>query len=193
MRSAEVVRETKETKIRIVFNPDQRGEITVDTGLAFFDHMLNSFARHGGFSLVVSAKGDLEVDPHHTVEDVGIVLGSAIKQAVSDGRGIRRFAHAIIPMDESRATAALDVGGRGYLVMDGAFTGIMTGGIPNDLFEHFLYSLCINAGITAHVIFSGVNDHHKCEAIFKAFGVALGKSVALVPGYDDVPSTKGTL
>jgi len=193
MRSAEVVRETKETSVRVVFNPDQRGEIAVDTGLAFFDHMLKSFARHGGFSLTVSATGDLEVDPHHTIEDVGIVFGSAIKQAVGDGRGMSRFAHAIIPMDESRATAALDVGGRGYLVMDGAFTGIMTGGIPNDLFEHFFYSLCINAGITAHMIFSGVNDHHKCEAIFKAFGVALGKSVALVPGCDDVPSTKGTL
>ena len=181
MRSAEVVRETKETNIRIVFNPDLRGEISIDTGVAFFDHMLNSFARHGGFSLTVLAKGDLEVDPHHTIEDVGIVLGSAIKQAVGDGRGIQRFAHAIIPMDESRA------------VMDGAFTGIVTGGIPNDLFEHFLYSLCINAGITAHVIFSGVNDHHKCEAIFKAFGVALGEALSLVPGRDDVPSTKGTL
>ena len=117
MRSAEVVRETKETNIRIVFNPDLRGEISIDTGVAFFDHMLNSFARHGGFSLTVLAKGDLEVDPHHTIEDVGIVLGSAIKQAVGDGRGIQRFAHAIIPMDESRATVALDVGGRGYLVM----------------------------------------------------------------------------
>ena len=169
MRSAEIVRETKETNIRIVFNPDLRGEISIDTGVAFFDHMLNSFARHGGFSLTVLAKGDLEVDPHHTID------------------------HAIIPMDESRATVALDVGGRGYLVMDGAFTGIVTGGIPNDLFEHFLYSLCINAGITAHVIFSGVNDHHKCEAIFKAFGVALGEALSLVPGRDDVPSTKGTL
>lgn len=193
MRSAEVVRETKETNIRVVFCPDQRGDISVATGLPFFDHMLNAFARHGGFSLTVTAKGDLEVDPHHTVEDVGIVLGSAIRQAVGDGRGIRRFAHAIIPMDESRATAAIDVGGRGYLVMDGAFTGIVTGGIPNDLFEHFLYSLCINAGITAHVIFSGVNDHHKCEAVFKVFGVALGESVALVPERDDVQSTKGIL
>ena len=193
MRSAEVVRETKETNIRVVFCPDQRGDISVATGLPFFDHMLNAFARHGGFSLTVMAKGDLEVDPHHTVEDVGIVLGSAIRQAVGDGRGIRRFAHAIIPMDESRATAAIDVGGRGYLVMDGAFTGIVTGGIPNDLFEHFLYSLCINAGITAHVIFSGVNDHHKCEAVFKVFGVALGESVALVPERDDVQSTKGIL
>ena len=193
MRSAEVVRETKETNIRVVFCPDQRGDISVATGLPFFDHMLNAFARHGGFSLTVTAKGDLEVDPHHTVEDVGIVLGLAIRHAVGDGRGIRRFAHAIIPMDESRAMTTLDVGGRGYLVMDGAFTGIVTGGIPNDLFEHFLDSLCINAGITAHVIFSGVNDHHKCEAVFKAFGVALGESVALVPGRYDVPSTKGIL
>ncbi|MDV0442980.1 imidazoleglycerol-phosphate dehydratase HisB [Methanorbis rubei] len=192
-RRAEFSRVTKETAIDLMFDPDVSGEIMIDTGLAFLDHMLNAFARHGGFSLKVSAKGDLAVDAHHTIEDIGIVLGTAISQSVGEGRGIKRFSHAIIPMDESRATAAIDVSGRGYLVMDGAFTGISTGGIPNDLFEHFLYSLCMNARITAHVIFSGVNDHHKCEAIFKAFGVALGESLAVVPGRDDVPSTKGTL
>lgn len=194
MRRAEVVRETKETQIRLIFNPDLRGEIDIDSGIAFLDHMLNAFARHGGFSLTVACRGDLAVDPHHTVEDIGIVLGSAVKQAVGDARGIRRFAHAIIPMDESRATVALDISGRGYLVMEGAFTGICTGGIPNDLFEHFLYSFCIHAGVTAHVLFSGVNDHHKCEAVFKAFGVALGEALTVVPGREgEVPSTKGSL
>lgn len=193
MRSVEKTRETKETNIRVVFDPDTPGTIEISTGVAFMDHMLNAFACHGGFSLTVLAKGDLEVDCHHTIEDIGIVLGTAVKEAVGDGRGIRRFAHAIIPMDESRATAALDISGRGYLVMEGAFTGISTGGIPNDVFEHFFYSLCINAGITAHVIFSGVNDHHKCEAIFKAFGIALGKALSVRPGNTAVPSTKGTL
>ena len=174
MRSVEKTRETKETKIRVVFDPDTPGTIEISTGVAFMDHMLNAFARHGGFSLTVEAKGDLEIDWHHTIEDIGIVLGTAVKESVGDGRGIRRFAHAVIPMDESRATAALDISGRGYLVMEGAFTGISTGGIPNDVFEHFFYSLCINAGITAHIIFSGVNDHHICVASFKEFGIALG-------------------
>lgn len=193
MRVAEVFRETTETKIHLIFNPDIRGEISIDTGLAFFDHMLYAFARHGFFSLTVAAAGDLAVDAHHTIEDVGIVLGTAVRQSVGEGRGIKRFSHAIIPMDESRATTAVDVGGRGFLVMDGAFTGISSGGIPNDLFGHFFHSFCVHAGVTAHVIFSGVNDHHKCEAIFKSFGVALGESLAIVPGRDDVPSTKGTL
>lgn len=193
MRRAEITRETKETSISLVFDPDTRGTVSVSTGVPFMDHMLNAFGRHGGFSLEVTAKGDLEVDPHHTIEDIGIVLGEAVRQSVGDGAGIRRFAHAIIPMDESRATAALDVGGRGYLVMEGTFTGISTGGIPNDLFEHFFYSVCIHAGITAHIIFSGVNDHHKCEAMFKAFGIALGEALSIRAGCTDVPSTKGTL
>ncbi|MDO5845354.1 MAG: imidazoleglycerol-phosphate dehydratase HisB [Methanocorpusculum sp.] len=193
MRKAEVCRETKETKISLMFDPDTRGEVSVSTGIPFMDHMLNAFGRHGGFSLKITAAGDLEVDPHHTIEDIGIVLGDAVRQSVGDGAGIRRFAHAVIPMDESRALAALDVGGRGYLVMEGVFTGISTGGIPNDLFEHFFYSFCIHARITAHVVFSGVNDHHKCEAIFKAFGIALGEALSVRAGCTDVPSTKGTL
>ncbi len=193
MRTAELTRETTETQISITFNPDVRGEVSISTGIGFLDHMLHAFAKHGGLSLTIDAKGDLEVDCHHTVEDIGILLGDAVKQAVGNGAGITRFADVIIPMDEARATVALDVGGRGYLVMDGAFTGIMTGGIPNDLFEHFFYSFCIHAGITAHIIFTGVNDHHKCEAIFKAFGVALGKALTVREGCSDIPSTKGTL
>lgn len=192
MRVAELTRETSETKISITFNPDARSPVSIETGIGFLDHMLNAFGKHGGFSILLKAEGDLEVDCHHTIEDIGILLGEAVKTAVGNGAGITRFADVTIPMDESRATVALDVGGRGYLVMDGAFTGITTAGIPNDLFEHFFYSFCIHAGITAHVIFSGVNDHHKCEAIFKAFGIALGKALAIREGSTDVPSTKGT-
>lgn len=192
-RKIEKSRKTNETDINLMFDPDDDSTVEIDTGIPFMDHMLNSFAKHGGFSLVIHAKGDLEVDPHHTIEDIGIVLGQAVAESVGDGAGIRRFSDVTVPMDESRATAAMDISGRGYLVMDGAFTGIVTGGIPNDLFEHFLYSFCINAGITLHVIFSGINDHHKCEAIFKAFGIALSKAMHIRHGCHKIPSTKGTL
>ncbi|HJJ31892.1 MAG TPA: imidazoleglycerol-phosphate dehydratase HisB [Methanocorpusculum sp.] len=193
MRKVKINRKTSETKITVAFNPDAAEAPSVSTGIAFLDHMLTAFGKHGGFSLTVEAKGDLEVDCHHTVEDVAIVLGDAIKKSIGDGAGITRFADSTVPMDESRATVAIDAGGRGYLVMEGLFTGLVTGGIPNDLFDHFFNTLCIHAGITAHIIFSGINDHHKCEAIFKAFGITLGKALAIKPGCTDVPSTKGTL
>lgn len=193
MRKADITRKTNETEIKVSFNPDKRGDVKISSGIPFLDHMLNAFAKHGGFSLKVEAKGDLEVDVHHTMEDIGIVLGDCIKEAIGDGAGMARFSNFIVPMDESRATVAIDAGGRGYLVMDGVFTGLVTGGIPNDLFEHFFYSLCQHAGITAHVIFTGVNDHHKCEAIFKAFGIALGLALKVDKTRKDVPSTKGTL
>ncbi|HJJ28658.1 MAG TPA: imidazoleglycerol-phosphate dehydratase HisB [Methanocorpusculum sp.] len=193
MRKAEISRKTKETDITVGFNPDRRGDVCINSGIPFFDHMLNAFARHGGFSLKVEAKGDLEVDVHHTIEDIGIVLGDCIREVIGSGAGMARFGNFMVPMDESRATAAIDAGGRGYLVMDGAFTGLATGGIPNDLFEHFFYSLCQHAGITAHVIFSGVNDHHKCEAIFKAFGIALGLALKVEKGGREIRSTKGVL
>jgi len=123
---------------------------------------------------------------------VGIVLGDAIKKAIGEGRGIRRFAHAMVPMDEAMATVALDCGGRGYLVYHGQFNGTVIGGMDREIVEHFFYSLCSHAGITAHIIFSGKNDHHQCEAIFKAFGIALGEAVTVVHGASgDIPSTKG--
>lgn len=193
MRYVEKSRETKETNIKIEFDPDVYGPVSISTGIPFMDHMLNAFAKHGGFKLTVEAKGDLEVDVHHTIEDIGIVLGDVVKESIGDGAGIRRFADVTVPMDESRATVALDISGRGYLVMDGAFTGISVGNIPNDLFEHFFYSFCTHAGITAHIIFTGVNDHHKTEAMFKAFGIALSKAIHVRHGCHDVPSTKGTL
>ena len=191
MRNVTLVRETGETKIALTLSPDGTGKVSVETGIPFFDHMLTGLAKHGGFDLTCRATGDLGVDCHHTIEDVGIVIGEGVKQVIRDGRGIRRFAHAIIPMDESLAQVALDCGGRGYLVYSGAFGSRTLGNIPTDLFEHFFYSLCMHAGITAHITFSGRNDHHQCEAAFKAFGIALGNAMAK-SGKNSSPSTKGT-
>lgn len=191
MTIVEVKRETKETKIMLKLNLDGTGSITVDSGVPFFDHMLTSMATHGGFDLSCTAKGDLHVDCHHTIEDIGIVLGDAVKQVMAGGRGIQRFAHAVVPMDESIATVALDCGGRGYLVFTGTFGNRAIGTIPSDIFEHFFYSLCNRAGITAHIAFTGKNDHHMCEAMFKAFGIALGQALSR-SRKKSVPSTKGT-
>jgi imidazoleglycerol-phosphate dehydratase len=191
MRNVNVKRETKETNITIKLNPDGTAKVSVDSGMPFFDHMLTAMAKHGGFDLTCIAKGDLGVDCHHTIEDIGIVFGDAVKQAIGDGRGIQRFAHAIIPMDESIATAVLDCGGRGYLVFTGTFGNRTIGNIPADIFEHFFYSLCTRAGITAHVAFSGKNDHHQCEALFKAFGIALGQALSMSGDKKIIRSTKG--
>jgi len=192
MRKVEVARETKETTIRLTLDPDGSGKVSVESGIPFFDHMLTGMAKHGGFDLTCAAKGDLGVDCHHTIEDIGIVLGDAVKQAIGDGKGIRRFGHAIIPMDESLAQVAVDCGGRGFLVFTGTFGNRTTGNIPSDLFEHFFFSLCSHAGITAHITFSGKNDHHQCEAVFKAFGVALGDAMSVGGKNKGIPSTKGT-
>lgn len=192
MRNVKVARETKETNITIRFSPDGTGKVTTDSGIPFFDHMLGAMGRHGGFDLDCTAKGDLAVDCHHTIEDIGIVLGDAIKQAIGDGKGIQRFSHALIPMDESLAQVALDCGGRGYLVWHGTFNNKVIGTVPTDLFEHFFYSVCTRAGITANITFSGKNDHHQCEAVFKAFGVALGKALSISGDKKAVRSTKGT-
>jgi imidazoleglycerol-phosphate dehydratase len=191
MRRSEVSRETKETSIRVSMDLDGTGAATVSTGIAFFDHMLEAFARHGRVDLAVEATGDLEVDCHHLIEDTGIVMGKALKDAIGTGKGIYRFSDAAVPMDESIARVALDCGGRGYLVFNGAVSDYPVGGVPGDLFEHYFYSLCINAGITANISFEGRNDHHKIEAVFKAFGIALRNAVARETGSDDVPSTKG--
>jgi imidazoleglycerol phosphate dehydratase HisB len=191
MRKVTVKRKTNETNIVITLNPDGRGEVSADSGVPFFDHMLTAMAKHGGFDLDCTAKGDLGVDCHHTIEDIGIVLGDAVKGVIGNGHGIRRFAHAVIPMDESIATVALDCGGRGYLVFTGTFGSRTLGTIPVDIFEHFFYSLCTHAGITAHITFSGKNDHHKCEAVFKAFGIALGQALSMSEDKTKIRSTKG--
>jgi imidazoleglycerol-phosphate dehydratase len=191
MRKVTVKRETKETNITITLNPDGTGKVSVDSGVPFLDHMLTAMAKHGSFDFSCIAKGDLGVDCHHTVEDIGIVLGDAVKQTIGDGLGMQRFAHAIIPMDESLATVALDCGGRGYLVFTGRFGNRTIGTIPVEIFEHFFYGLCTRAGITAHIDFSGKNDHHQCEAVFKAFGITLGQALSIRGDTKMIRSTKG--
>ena len=191
MRRTEVSRRTKETSINIVLDLDGSGKVQAGTGLPFLDHMLEAMVRHGRFDLECTAARDLEVDSHHTVEDVGLVLGEAIKKTIGEGRGIKRFAHAIVPMDEALATVALDCSGRGFLVFQGGLSHPALGSIERDSFEHFFQSLCGKAGLNAHILFHGRNDHHQMEAVFKAFGIALGEAVTIVPGREDVPSTKG--
>ncbi len=193
MRKGEISRETAETGITLSIDLDGTGTVQADTTVPFLDHMLNAFGKHGQFDLAVTARGDTGIDCHHLVEDIGIVLGTAIRDALGDKAGIYRFAHTGVPMDEALALATIDCSGRGYLVFRGEFSDVPLGGIPGDLFEHFFYSLCINAGITLHLSFEGQNDHHKCEALFKAFGVALSSAVKIDPRRTDVPSTKGTL
>lgn len=193
MRTSEIHRTTRETDISLSIDLDGTGAGAIETGIPFFDHMLTSFSRHGRIDLSIQATGDIEVDTHHTIEDIGIVLGTAIAEAVGDGRGITRFADVAVPMDEALARVAIDLGGRGYLVFEGEFSPAGPGGIPGDLIEHFFFSLCIKAGVTAHISITGRNDHHIAEAAFKAFARALRAAVAIDPSIDDVPSTKGIL
>ncbi|KAF1078695.1 imidazoleglycerol-phosphate dehydratase HisB [Methanogenium sp. MK-MG] len=193
MRQAEVTRKTNETAISVTVDLDTEDNIAVDTGIPFLDHMLESCARHGRFSLMVKAVGDLEIDCHHTIEDTAIVLGDALAKALGEKRGIRRFAHMAVPMDEAIAVVTLDLGGRGYLVYEATFSPNGFGAIPADIFEHFFYTLCIHAGITAHMNATGRNDHHICEALFKTFGVALSQAAAVTPGHNGIPSTKGII
>ncbi len=193
MRTAEVTRKTKETDITVRLTLEGTGQTEVATGIPFFDHMLSALARHGGFDLSLRARGDLAVDSHHTIEDTAIVLGQAVREAVGDGRGIRRFSHALVPMDEALATVAMDYSGRGYLVYQGCFSHKTIGTIEQEIFEHFFHSFCGKAGVNVHILFHGKNDHHQVEALFKAFGIALGDAVSIRAGKTDIPSTKGTL
>jgi imidazoleglycerol phosphate dehydratase HisB len=193
MRSAEITRKTKETDISVILDFEGTGKAETATGIPFFDHMLTAMAKHGGFDLRIRADGDLAVDSHHTIEDTAIVLGEAIRKAVGEGRGIRRFSHAMVPMDEALATVAMDCSGRGYLVYQGCFSHKTVGTIEQEVFEHFFQSLCSRAGLNVHILFHGKNDHHQCEALFKAFGIALGEAVFISEGKTDIPSTKGVL
>lgn len=191
MRESKVSRKTNETDIEIKINLDGSGNTDINTGIAFFDHMLNSFAKHGSFDLTIKARGDLTVDDHHTIEDVGITLGSAIAKALGDKKGIERFADARVPMDEALATAAVDISGRSFLVFNAKFTALKIGGFNSQNTRHFFESLTGNAGINAHLEVTGENDHHKVEALFKAFGIALKRAVKITGS--GVPSTKGVL
>lgn len=191
MRSSKLTRKTNETDIELNITLDGSGNTDIDTGIAFFDHMLNSFARHGSLDLTVKASGDLSVDDHHTIEDVGITLGNALSEALGDKKGIERFGEARVPMDESLASIAVDISGRSFLVFDATFTQTKIGGFTPRNTKHFFESLSSNAGINAHMAVTGDNDHHKIEALFKAFGVALKRAVRI--SGSDVPSTKGVL
>ena len=191
MRESKLSRKTNETDIELKINLDGSGNSDINTGIAFFDHMLNSFAKHGSFDLTIKARGDLTVDDHHTVEDVGITLGSAIVKALGDKKGIERFVDVRVPMDEALASATVDISGRSFLVFNAKFTNPNIGGLTSHNVQHFFESLTANAGINVHLDATGENDHHKAEALFKAFGIALKKAVRVTGS--GIPSTKGVL
>lgn len=194
MRVATVNRTTRETDITITLNLDGSGIAKCETGIGFFDHMLDAFARFALMDLTVIAKGDAFVDAHHTVEDVGIVLGQALLQAAGDKKGMTRTAHAFVPMDEALAFAALDFCGRSYLRFDAHFSAPMCGQMDTQLCEEFLRALCQHAGLTLHIdVKHGKNDHHIMEAVFKAFGKALGDAMKRDERIRGVHSTKGAL
>jgi imidazoleglycerol-phosphate dehydratase len=180
-RSAARRRETRETDVSVRLNLDGGGTAEIATGIPFLDHLLRALAVHGRLDLEVKARGDLEVDAHHTVEDVGLVLGEALAEALGDRSGIIRFGDATVPLDESRATVAVDCGGRGYAMIDVPLRGVMIGSLPATLVPHFLETLALRAGLTLHVLASGRDDHHVAEATFKALARALRQACAVDP------------
>jgi len=194
-RTADITRETGETRIDLDLGLDGSGAGTRSTGVGFFDHMLDLVARHGRLDLDVSASGDLETGAHHTVEDVGIVLGQALDRALGDRAGITRYGHAVVPMDEARAACAIDISGRPFLRFDAAaLPPGVTGGFDHELTEEFFRAVATGARLTLHVtVETGTNAHHMIEAAFKAFARALRAAVAVDPTEAGVPSTKGTL
>lgn len=193
-REASFSRTTKETDISLRLELDGRGNSDIDTGIGFFDHMLEGFARHGFFDLDVKATGDLVVDCHHTVEDTGIVLGSAIKKALGDKKGVRRFGSCILPMDETLALCAIDLGGRPYFSFEGEFTTECIGDMDTEMVREFFYAISYSAGMNLHMkLLSGTNNHHMVEALFKAFGRALDEATQKDPRITDIMSTKGSL
>lgn len=191
MRTARISRKTRETEIQLELDLDGTGSAEINTGIGFFDHMLNSFARHAEIDLKIAATGDLYVDEHHLVEDTGIVIGTALREAFGDMSGIARFGDARIPMDEALAEVALDVGGRSYLVLFAEFSAPAVGQFGTQMVRHFFESLTTNARITMHASVYGENDHHKIEALFKAFAQAL-KKAKKIEG-TGIKSTKGVL
>lgn len=193
-RSTTAERKTKETDISLILNLDGTGKSQIDTGIGFFDHMLEAFTRHGFFDVKLKVKGDLKVDGHHTVEDTGIVLGHAIKEALGDKRGIRRYGSFMLPMDDVLALCAIDLCGRPYFVYDCAFGTPSIGSMDTQLIREFFYAVSYGAGMNLHLkIMSGENDHHKAEALFKAFAKALDEAAGRDARIQDVLSTKGSL
>ncbi len=193
-RSAIVERITKETQITVELNLDGQGMTDISTGIGFFDHMLSGFARHGLFDLNVKVNGDLDVDCHHTIEDTGIVLGQAIQKALGEKKGIKRYGHFLLPMDETLALCAIDLSGRPYLNYDASFTTERIGEMDTEMIREFFYAVSYSAAMNLHLkILDGINNHHMAEALFKAFGKALDMAVMEEPRMKDVWSTKGTL
>ncbi len=193
-RSATVTRKTKETDIQVIFNIDGTGKGDISTGIGFFDHMLEGFTRHGFFDLKCKVEGDLYVDGHHTVEDTGIVLGQAIKEALDDKRGIKRFGQFLLPMDDVLVLCAIDLSGRPYYQFNVSFTTPSIGGLDTELIREFFYAVSYSAGMNLHFqLLAGENNHHIAEAMFKGFAKALDEATTKDPRITDVLSTKGSL
>ena len=193
-RIGSCIRKTKETDISLTINLDGQGCNKIDTGIPFFDHILDGFARHGLFDLDVKVKGDIEVDSHHTIEDVGIVLGKAVADALGDKAGIKRYGYFILPMDETLALCAVDLSGRPYLKYQADFTVPRLGTMDTEMVREFFYAVSYSAAMNLHVkILEDGNNHHMAEALFKAFGKALDMAVSMEPRITEVWSTKGTL
>lgn len=195
MRTADVTRQTKETQITVSLNLDGTGRQSIDTGVPFLDHMLDQIARHGLIDLEIKASGDLHIDAHHTVEDVGITLGQALTKAWDDKRGLRRYAHAYVPLDEALSRVVIDLSGRPGLIFNVPFTRARVGDFDVDLTREFFQGLVNHALMTLHIDnLRGANAHHQCETVFKAFGRALRMAIELDPRQaDQIPSTKGVL
>lgn len=193
-RIGSCTRKTKETDISLTINLDGQGKTQIDTGIPFFDHMLDGFARHGLFDLEVKAKGDTGVDSHHTIEDVGIVLGQALTDALGGKAGIKRYGYFVLPMDETLALCAVDLSGRPYLKYSADFTVPRLGTLDTEMVREFFYAVSYSAAMNLHVkIMEAGNNHHMAEAMFKAFGKALDMAVSMEPRISEVWSTKGTL
>lgn len=193
-REAKVIRKTKETNVEIKINLDGSGSFQGSTGIGFFDHMLSLFAVHGFLDLYVKAQGDLNVDGHHTIEDVGIVLGGCIKEALGDKKGIKRYGTSFVPMDEALATVSIDISGRPYLVFESSFTVDKIGDFDTEMVEEFFRALSFNSGSTLHArVLYGKNNHHMVEALFKALGKALSEALSYDERIKGVMSTKGCI
>ena len=190
-RIANISRKTSETDIKIRMNLDGEGKYNINTGVNFFNHMLESFSKHSMIDLDVDAKGDIEIDDHHTIEDIGILLGEVFLEAIGDKKGIKRMAHAMVPMDESIATVAIDIGGRSYCNMKLDFKNDKIGDMTSDVVIHFFESFASSAKLNIYGTVEGANDHHKAEAVFKAFAKSLKEAIKVE--HDQIPSTKGVL
>ena len=193
-RTANIKRVTKETNISLDFNIDGKGEANIDTGIGFFDHMLEGFTKHGLFNMTLTVSGDLHVDSHHTVEDTGIVLGNAIKTAIGDKKGIKRYGSMILPMDDALVLCAIDLCGRPYFSYEASFENDKIGYLDTELIKEFFYAISYSGSMNLHIkVLSGDNSHHIAEAMFKAFSKALDEATMIDNRITDVLSTKGTL